>query len=310
MASARYRRVSPLIWDDEWFVKQDDLTRSIWLLLLTGPQVLPVPGLQLAGPASLAEALRRGFGTVSKPFENLISTGKIFYDPTHRVIRLPNAPKRNLPDNPNQILGWFDVWKSLPESQLKYDHIASLKGAISSVETDRPGVFLKAWDNSFGTVSKPFPNGSDTVSKHRVGSRELELELEWEWLAGPVWATVPPPTDAPAAPPPPPPPPKKGRRTSLEGWQPTDAHRSQAQELGVSVDAEAVKFLDHHAAKGDEGKLKDVDAAFRNWLRNAAEYSKRGASLPFDRKRPVVQSGGWEMDEEENARKLKELGIQ
>ena len=310
MASARYRRVSPLIWDDEWFVKQDDLTRSIWLLLLTGPQVLPVPGLQLAGPASLAEALRRGSGTVSKPFENLISTGKIFYDPTHRVIRLPNAPKRNLPDNPNQILGWFDVWKSLPESQLKFDHLASLKDAISSVETDRPEAFLKAWDNSFGTVSKPFHNSSDTVSKHRVGSRELELELEWEWLAGTVWATVPQPTEAPQVPPPPPPPPKKARRTSLEGWQPTDAHRSQAQELGVSVDAEAVKFLDYHAAKGDEGKLKDVDAAFRNWLRNAAEYAKRGASLPFDRKRPVVQTGGWEMDEAENERKLKELGIQ
>ena len=108
--------------------------------------------------------------------------------------------------------------------------------------------------------------------------------------------------------------PKPGRKprehTSLADWKPSDAHRSQAHELGVNVDTEAVKFLDYHAAKGDEGKIKNIDAAFRNWLRNAAEYSKRGASLPFDRKRPVVQTGGWEMDEAENERKLKELGIQ
>jgi len=29
--------------------------------------------------------------------------------------------------------------------------------------------------------------------------------------------------------------------------------------------------------------------------------------LPFDRKKPVVQTGGWKMDDEENERKLKEL---
>ena len=34
-----------------------------------------------------------------------------------------------------------------------------------------------------------------------------------------------------------------------------------------------------------------------------------GQVLQFDRKKPVVQSGGWEMDEAENERKLRELGL-
>lgn len=35
-----------------------------------------------------------------------------------------------------------------------------------------------------------------------------------------------------------------------------------------------------------------------------------GQVLQFDRKKPVVQSGHWQMDEEENERKLKEMGIE
>lgn len=273
MAVARYRRVSPLIWDDEWFAKQSDLTRSIWFLLLTGPQVLPIPGLQLGGPASMAEALRRGFETVSKPFQNLIDTGRIYYDPDHRIIRLPNAPKRNLPDNPNQILGWFDTWRSLPESPLKYDHIESLKQAISCVETERPEAFWGAWENSFGTVSKPFPNSFGTVSKHRVGSRELELELEFEWLAGTVWATAPQPTTAIAsAPKRKPGRPRREETTLPDGWAPTAQHQALATELGVDMAREAAKFVDHHTAKGS--KFKIWGSAFNTWLRNASEWQR------------------------------------
>lgn len=296
MAAIRYRRVSPLIWDDDWFIEQNDDTRNLWWLLLTGPQVLPLPGLQLAGPASLAEALRRTPGTVSKLFENLIAAGKIQYDSSKRIIRLPNAPKRNLPDNPNQIVGWFDVWKSLPDSQLKYDHIASLKDAVISVQTERIEPFLNAWGNSFGTVSK-----------QRVGSRELELgagsgELEWELLAASVASSEtgtlpivkPPVADAPK-------PTRPKKETVLpEDWKPSEKHIALALSLGVDLTHCYDQFCDRNRATGQT--YLNWDAAFNTWLRNEAKWSaKRGNGKA---NAPVVQRGTWQPDMEANQKKL------
>ncbi len=57
-----YYRVDSRMWDDELFVEANDLDRSIWQLLLTGPQRSALPGLQRGGMATLAETLRSGLG--------------------------------------------------------------------------------------------------------------------------------------------------------------------------------------------------------------------------------------------------------
>lgn len=73
--------------------------------------------------------------------------------------------------------------------------------------------------------------------------------------------------------------PKKKRATPLpDNWQPTDAHATQALELGVHLTDEADKFRDHAKATGRT--LKDWDAAFRNWLRNATQYNTRPRPQP------------------------------
>src|SRR6516162_7361559 len=56
----RYRRVSTRMWGDEKFRRLSAPKpngRSLWLLLVTGPQTSPVPGLFHAGQAALAEEL-------------------------------------------------------------------------------------------------------------------------------------------------------------------------------------------------------------------------------------------------------------
>lgn len=178
--SVCYRKVSPDIWDDEWFIDQDDAMRDLWWIMITGKQVLPIPGLQNVGPGALAEKLRRGSETVSELFRKLIQEGRIEYDERLQVVRVPRAPFHNLPDNPNQVRGWWNAWKRMPNSALKYRHIASLKAAleqtISEIEEAKRGAFLKAWEDTFGTVPEPFPNGSETVSDRArasgAGSRE------------------------------------------------------------------------------------------------------------------------------------------
>lgn len=64
-----------------------------------------------------------------------------------------------------------------------------------------------------------------------------------------------------------------------DDWEPSQAHRDLAAELGVDCDAEAAKMRDWALAK-DERKVR-WGAAFSGWLRRAGERkSERRASAP------------------------------
>lgn len=66
--------------------------------------------------------------------------------------------------------------------------------------------------------------------------------------------------------------PKDGRAHALPAdWKPSDEHRALAEKEGVDLDREAEQFRDHWAATGKP--MKDWDACFRKWLRNAAKFA-------------------------------------
>lgn len=71
-------------------------------------------------------------------------------------------------------------------------------------------------------------------------------------------------------------------------WEPTAAHKEQASELHLNLTTEADKFRDHARANGRTAK--DWDAAFRNWLRKAAEYVGNVRALPG---RPAPDEPAW-----------------
>src|SRR5690606_37388929 len=80
-------------------------------------------------------------------------------------------------------------------------------------------------------------------------------------------------SNAPDDNPPPRKPPKpKARRWRRvpSDWAPNDDHRILAESLTVELDAELAKFRDHEF----RDPKSDADAAFRTWLRNAAQYSR------------------------------------
>ena len=200
---AKYRKVDPRVWDDEKFVEWDDLKRNLWLLLLTGPAVEPVPGLQLGGVASLAETLRRPLETVQGRFTTLSLEGRVQVDERFRIIRVVRALEYNRPENQYQVFGWFKAWESLPNSQLKYDHIDSIREACakadqsykptkkkgkSNAKEESSSPFMDAFRASFGTVSQTVPQTvtptvTPTVPSTVRGSRartRLEQEQEQE----------------------------------------------------------------------------------------------------------------------------------
>lgn len=53
-------------------------------------------------------------------------------------------------------------------------------------------------------------------------------------------------------------------------FAPSNSHKELAAELQVNLATELDQFRDHHTAKGSA--MKDWDAAFRTWLRNAARF--------------------------------------
>jgi len=70
------------------------------------------------------------------------------------------------------------------------------------------------------------------------------------------------------------------RKTALsDEWEPVEAHRVLGQDLGVDVDSEAEKFKDY--CRAHRKLYIDWGAAFRNWLRNAKQFSN-GNGRPND----------------------------
>ena len=61
----------------------------------------------------------------------------------------------------------------------------------------------------------------------------------------------------------------RGARVS-EDFEPNGNHRVFAEKNGLDLDHELAQFISHHTAKGSV--MKDWDAAFWTWLRNAKKW--------------------------------------
>lgn len=80
----------------------------------------------------------------------------------------------------------------------------------------------------------------------------------------------------------------KSRKARLPSdWSPSEAHRAKALDLGVDLAFESEKFRNHHASRGTT--FADPDAAFRNWLLNAAVWGHQSRAGPKRRGRGYVQ---------------------
>lgn len=66
---------------------------------------------------------------------------------------------------------------------------------------------------------------------------------------------------------------KRWRRVP-DDWQPKDSHRDLARREGVDLERECASFRDHEF----NPPRQDADAAFRNWLRNAARFTRRNGN--------------------------------
>lgn len=146
--------IVPRFWDDSaaWPIQDEQLLVRCQLLaafLVTGrPSLTGVPGLIVAGPARLAEDMHWSQPALLEALGELERVGFVQIDRAVRLVRVPNAPKFQ-PANHKVILHWFGQWQRIPESPLKYNHVASLHLALSDSAGPQT---LEAWAKSFGSV--------------------------------------------------------------------------------------------------------------------------------------------------------------
>src|SRR6266542_2568875 len=145
--------------------------QTLWTYPLAPRERTLIPGDIPVGVGSIAESLRWPYEAAAACFGELMVQGMAELDPSGPLIWLPNAIKRNLPSNPNQVTGWGEDWATTPECPLKHKAWLALRAAIRA----KGEGFARAFRASFpepGTEPLPITvplNGSAKGS--RKGSR-------------------------------------------------------------------------------------------------------------------------------------------
>lgn len=157
---ARYRKIDLRLWADPRFLRlppQQPSARALLLFLLAGPLTGQIPGVVIAGEATLAEALSWKLAALKRCMAQLEGEGIVKIDRQTRLVWLQLAAEHNEPANGSVLLGWRDVWEEVPACPLK----------------DEVGQWLAA------RLASRFPNETNAVfttqgehdDRHRGGHR-------------------------------------------------------------------------------------------------------------------------------------------
>lgn len=181
---SRFRKVAAGTWGDERFRALSEPAKHLWLYLLTGNEVTSLPGILVVGRAGLAEALGWSPSRLDKAFAELEASKDAEGVPMARadwrarVIWLPKGHRHNPPANPNVIMGWKDLWRSVPECALKRDAHAALRAFIFAFGPE----FAKAFTDAIDV---------DPVARRRKASQPRETPaITPETVTGTVPDTV------------------------------------------------------------------------------------------------------------------------
>ena len=151
---AKYRKISPRIWNDAGFRQLSDKGKLVFFLLLTHPQTSAIGTLRvfvqgLAPEMGWTEqAFREAFGEV-------LAAGMARASERDGLIWMPNFMKYNAPQSPNALRSWAPALEDCPECGLKN----TVRAALEAVVADLGEGFRKAFAQAFGQPrTRPSPN--------------------------------------------------------------------------------------------------------------------------------------------------------
>ena len=180
---ARYRKISPCIWNDAKVRGLSDKGKLTLFLLLTHPNMTSLGALRANLPG-LACELGWRTSVFARAFRELLDCGMARQDADAQLIWFPKFLKHNAPESPNVVRGWAAAFEELPECPLKLDVLA---GAWATLAAFGEG-FREAFREVFGEVlpkpcEKPSASLPESLSegfRQPCPNQEQEQEQEQE----------------------------------------------------------------------------------------------------------------------------------
>lgn len=135
-AGYRFSKVSRRVWNDARFRALSHAPpngQTLWLRLLTGPELTSIPGVILVWEAGLAQALRWSLDGFRDAMREVIVAGFAEADWESGLVWIPNAIRHNPPQSLNVVLGWKPAWDLVPECRLKLVAYQGLKAYVDGM---------------------------------------------------------------------------------------------------------------------------------------------------------------------------------
>ena len=186
---ARYRKISPCIWNDAKVRGLSDKGKLALFLLLTHPNMTSLGALRANLPG-LACELGWKTSVFARAFRELLDCGMARQDADAQLIWFPKFLKHNAPESPNVVRGWAAAFEELPECPLKLDVLA---GAWATLAAFGEG-FRDAFREVFGEVlpkpcEKPSASLPESLSegfRQPCPNQEQEQEQEQKKTPSPL----------------------------------------------------------------------------------------------------------------------------
>lgn len=170
---AKYRKISPCIWNDEKVRGMTDRGKLALLFLLTHPHMTPLGAIRANAPGLAcelgweAEAFREAFGEA-------LAKGIAKQDEKASLIWFPRFLKHNPPESPNVVKSWLGSYEDLPECQLKISILSNVSNYVQSLAQ----AFQKAFREAFGkALAKGMPNQEQEQEQEEDISLPVETHV-------------------------------------------------------------------------------------------------------------------------------------
>ena len=257
----RYSKVFRRIWNDARFRSLSEAPpngQTLFLRLLTGPELTNIPGVFACGEAALAEALGWPLEGFREAFAEAFREGMAKADWKARFVFIPKAIHYNAPESPNVIRSWRQAWDELPECSLKNEAYRTLKGFVEGLGEGFRKAFAEACPD-------PSPNQKQEQEQEQDRERDVRAAVP---AATPPTAAAdrrrrddPKPqanVQAKTA---------KGSRLH-EVWRPSPKILSRFAADGVDAMATSFERFQNHwlTSTGRNAAKLDWDRAFANWV--------------------------------------------
>jgi len=188
---AKYRKISPCIWNDEKVRGMTDKGKLALLFLLTHPHMTALGAIRANIPG-LAFELGWSTEDFAKAFREALVKGIAQHDEKACLIWFPKFLKHNSPESPNVVKSWAGAYEELPECPLKKKLLFSVSEYIKTL----PKGFREAFREVFGEVlAKGMPN------QEQEQEQEQEQDLNTICAERLSASTPEPPEDIPEEPP-------------------------------------------------------------------------------------------------------------